>query len=627
MTTRVRVPRTTSHHGPLDNLEPYVPAEWWRELFTGSYLVTDADVVENPANTSHDIELLIAIAGLKPEHRILDLCCGQGRHSIELARRGYAHVTGVDQSRYLLRVARQRARSPGLKIRFIESDARALPLSSGAFDCVAVMGNSFGYFPTGEDDLAVLREIHRVLAPEGTVVLDLADGGWLRQNYAPRSWEWVDQQYFVCRERHLSRDQNRLVCRELIVHRRHGIIRDQFYAETLFTHQRMEELLRQAGFSSVSFPATPTTTSNRGQDLGMMEHRWFVVASKKAEAPSPNARPVTVLLGDPTLPDPVKKNGQFNPEDLVVIDRLKQALREIPGYRFQFIQDHTRLTSELTQLSGELVLNFCDEGYRNDPARELHIPALLEMNGLHYTGAGPQCMVMCYDKALVRLVAQSLGASTPREVFLKNGGGEIPSDFPLPLIIKPNLGDGSFGVTAGSVVFRREDIPARLALKRRELPGRDLLVQEFLDGPEISAGVMGNPGDLHVLPLLEVDYTRLRPDLPPIEGHEAKWLLDSEYGLNVKYKPAQLPAETAALISGVVCALFGRLCCRDYARFDFRLGRDGQPRLLEVNPNPGWCYDAKIVTMNSYEGVDYPGFLRRLLEIAVRRIGQESPPP
>src|ERR1043165_9112379 len=93
--------------GPVSDLERHLPSEWWRTLFNSLYLDTDGDIVENDRNTEQEVDLLIAAAGLESDHRILDLCCGEGRHALELARRGFRHITGLDRSRYLIRLAKK----------------------------------------------------------------------------------------------------------------------------------------------------------------------------------------------------------------------------------------------------------------------------------------------------------------------------------------------------------------------------------------------------------------------------------------------------------------------------------------------------------------------------------------
>src|SRR6202521_3776515 len=110
--------------GPVSDLERHLPSEWWRTLFNSLYLETDGDVVENDRNTQQEVHLVTLSAGIERNDRILDLCCGQGRHSLDLARRGFQHVTGLDRSRYLIRLARKRARQRNLPLSFHEGDAR-----------------------------------------------------------------------------------------------------------------------------------------------------------------------------------------------------------------------------------------------------------------------------------------------------------------------------------------------------------------------------------------------------------------------------------------------------------------------------------------------------------------------
>src|SRR5690349_10738843 len=189
--------------GPVSNLEAHLPSDWWRTLFNSLYLKTDGDVFENDHNTVKEVDLLIRNTGLKCNDRILDLCCGQGRHTLELARRGFQYVTGLDRSRYLIRLARKRAKQYNLQVSFHEGDVRKFRLDDGKFHGVCILGNSFGYFERPEDDLAVLEAVKRTLVLGGKLVIDLMDGEWMRRHFEPHSWEWVDQKHFVCRERGL----------------------------------------------------------------------------------------------------------------------------------------------------------------------------------------------------------------------------------------------------------------------------------------------------------------------------------------------------------------------------------------------------------------------------------------
>ena len=132
-----------------------------------------------------------------------------------------------------------------------KADARKIRLPPASQDCVTLFGNSFGYFEKKEDDTAVLQAVKRVLKPAGTLVLDIADGAWLHDHFQTRSWEWIDQNHFVCRERSLSSDGARIISREVIVHAEDGVIVDQFYAERLYTFDIIADTLDNLGFSNI----------------------------------------------------------------------------------------------------------------------------------------------------------------------------------------------------------------------------------------------------------------------------------------------------------------------------------------------------------------------------------------
>ena len=611
--------------GPLADLEGHLPREWWRDLFNSLYLKTDGDVVENAEATQHEIDALIAAVELQPDDRILDLCCGQGRHAIELARRGFTHITGIDRSRYLIRLARKRARSLGLSISFREGDARSVRVPDRNLDVVCMMGNSFGYFESEDDDRRVLESVQNVLRDKGSLVMDITDGEWMRDHFEPRSWEWIDQNQFVCRERSLSSDGKRLISREVVTHAERGIIADQFYAERLYSKIDIVSMLDEVGFRNIRFHENLKGNSSRSQDLGMMAHRLFLTSEAPARvATSVSAKrqiSVLVALGDPRLPDTVKKGGVFNEEDIETINRLKTALDKLPDYRFTYCDDHATLLDDLRSSKADMVFNLCDEGYGNDALKELHVPAYMELLDVPYTGAGPSCLGVCYDKALVRAVALANDVPVPLETVIRPGDhlATLPSIFPA--LLKPALGDSSIGITQDAVVNNAEQMMSYLGYLREILPGRTVLVQEFLGGAEYSVALIGNvETGLEALPILEVDYSDLDIGLPCILGYESKWHPDSPYWNKIKYLETGAGTEIQHALIQHASRMFELTGCRDYARFDFRADKDGIIKLLEVNPNPGWCWDGKVNLMAKFAGMTYDQLIGRILNASRTRL-------
>ena len=340
--------------------------------------------------------------------------------------------------------------------------------------------------------------------------------------------------------------------------------------------------------------------------------------------PGDERQPVTVVLEDPRLPYPYQDGGAINARDRSDLERLKQALRQIPGYRFEFLEDHDSLAARLAGHRPAFVFNLCDTGFRNRGELEAHIPALLEMLQIPYSGAAPAGLLFCRDKALVRTVASDLDIPVPAERYLE-GDSEAVEGFSYPALVKPNLEEGSRGITATSVVDSPAAARARIRELRRGAPDGPLLLQEFLGGAEYSVGLIGNlETGLQTLPITQVDYRGLDPDLPPILAFDYKNDPDSRYAHQLGYRPAELPAAPAAELARQSQRLFERLGCRDYARIDYRADTEGQIKLLEVNPNPAWVWKGSLHVMAEAAGHDYPGFLGLLLEAARQRTGVGS---
>jgi len=568
------------------------------------------------------------------DNSFFHLCCGQGRHCLELANRGFSNIFGLDRSHYLVTRARNLNKKQGGNVTFKEGDARKLPFATDTFDYVVLLGNSFGYFESRQDDLKILKEIMRVLKPWGKILIDVTEGDYMKNNFQPRSWEWIDKNHFVCRERALSEDQERLISREVIAHVKKGVIADQFYAERLYNKKSLSDLLDRAGLKDIAFQTELITDSKRNQDLGMMAKRIIVTAvAKKELTPVKRMKAektnVVVLMGDPRQSDVIKPSNNFDDDDFYTINQLKKALAELPEYHFVYMDQHSTLVHDLQKIKSKLnfVFNLCDEGFNNEASKELHVPSLLEMLNLPYTGGTPQCLAYSYDKSLVRGVAIEMDIPVPKAFLVKPEDiAFIDLSLDFPVIVKPNFRDSSFGITQDNVCYDLKMLEKAI-LQVREKFGyyQPILVEQFLNGKDISVGIIGNPPESYLtLPIIEEDYSNLPPELPRICGYEAKWLSDSPYFKEIKSIPANLPEDTERFLVASCLKLFERLECRDYARFDWRLDKHQTPRLLEVNPNPGWCWDGHLAKMANIAGMSYSQMLQEILKASEKRINEKT---
>lgn len=331
---------------------------------------------------------------------------------------------------------------------------------------------------------------------------------------------------------------------------------------------------------------------------------------------------ILAITGDHTIPDPEKVGGRYNEEDLKAHRQMEKAFASLPNLECTVLADHSRFLELARERHFDLVVNFCDTGYRNQIILEPHVPAYLELLGVAYTGAPPAALGLVYDKAIVRLVAEAMGVPVPTELYMpfETLAGP-PPDGPYPALIKPNRADGSLGITKDAVVRSPEEARAYLDWYIEAIPGRDALFQEYLTGTEYGVGLIGNTDDLEALPALEVDYSGLPEGLNPILSYESKAMPDSPYWTAIGYKRAELTADEEAELVNHSRRLFKRLGLRDYGRFDFRRGKDGLIKIMEANTNPAWACDAKLAMMAGFAGIDYPQMLKQILDAACRRCG------
>lgn len=325
---------------------------------------------------------------------------------------------------------------------------------------------------------------------------------------------------------------------------------------------------------------------------------------------------VTVILADPSLPNFTYKDGKFTAQDFESLLDIKDALSKIKGYKFQYVDSHTTLIEHLLKHTPPFVLNLCDEGYRNVWAQELHIPAILEMLNIPYTGAAPPALAICHDKALVRSMAHTLAIPVPIESYCSAPSQIVPVSHRYPVIVKPNFGDGSIGITQHAVAYNPTEFLHYIDYMRKKFPNAPLLIQEFLQGPEYTVGVIGNDDKLEVLPIIEIDYSKLPDDLPRILCYESKWIPKSVYWKKIDLALAKLSERNRQRLTDYSLKLFKRLHCRDYARFDFRADVNGNIRLLEVNPNPGLYW---LSLMGNEAGMSYSELLLKIIKIAEAR--------
>ena len=308
-------------------------------------------------------------------------------------------------------------------------------------------------------------------------------------------------------------------------------------------------------------------------------------------------------------------------EDAIIeeIGAVEKAVRTL-GHQCFVMAIHDEILTVmhwLQEIRPDVVFNLCESVYGNT-CWEMNIPALLDLFRIPYTGSSPLTLGLCQDKGKVKDILQSQGILTPRYKMFDRGVGPVKGNI-FPIIVKPLHEDGSLGISKESVVFDNEALSRQIqyVIEKYHQPA---LVEEFIDGRELNAGLLESDGKVGVLPISEIDYSEFPEGVPKICGYEAKWMADSiEYQKSKPICPAPLEWVMKKRVEHIAVKAFKLFGCRDYARVDIRIDRNGKIYVLEVNPNPDISPESGMTRAIKAQGMTYEDFIGALLERALQR--------
>ena len=221
-------------------------AEWFDDEEFWATLYPFLFPEERWAEAAEEVDGLLSLVPHRGD-RVLDLCCGPGRHSLALAQRNL-RVTGVDASEFLLGTARRRAKEAGLEVEWVRSDMREF-LRHNAFDLAINMFSSFGYFEDEKDDARVLRNVHAGLRGGGALLMELASKEWLARDFQSTiSGRSPDGALLV--QRHEVIDDWQRIDNEWIV-LCNGVEQRFHFTIRIFSGREIRDRLEAAGFARV----------------------------------------------------------------------------------------------------------------------------------------------------------------------------------------------------------------------------------------------------------------------------------------------------------------------------------------------------------------------------------------
>lgn len=316
------------------------------------------------------------------------------------------------------------------------------------------------------------------------------------------------------------------------------------------------------------------------------------------------------------------------------INALVNAIRA-GGNSCEFLEGNLSLVDSLQKYKPDICFNIC-EGHFGD-AREAHVPALLEMLRIPYTGSRVLTLALALDKPMTKRVLAYHDLPTPPFQTFERVDEPLSTDMNYPLFVKPSREGTGMGVSGRSIVRDEDELREQVdfILKRYKQPA---LVEGYIEGREVTLGVVGNLIGPVARRLPEDDEApRIQSGLrffPPMEVN-LKPFEDSDVVYSGRLKvdmadqldylcPAPLDSDMVDELNWLTAAVFRVTGAMDVSRVDFRLDihDNWKPYILEINPLPGLSPGiSDLVIEAAAEGVDHTYLVNMILDTALERYG------
>jgi 2-polyprenyl-3-methyl-5-hydroxy-6-metoxy-1,4-benzoquinol methylase len=244
----------------------------WFETFFDEHWLAISTQTHTPERSAAQVDFLVGQLGLEPGEPVLDLPCGHGRHSVELARRGM-RVVGVDLNDAPLEMARDAARDAGVQVDLRRMDMREIEFRS-EFVAVFNLWTSFGYFESEADDRLVLDRVWRALRPGGALVIETINLFGVLRHFEPRAWHELPDGRLLLEERTFDPWRGRMHSSWTLVGGS-GERVGMSFASRAYTLAELAAMLASAGFD-----VEQAWGDYQGSDYGVDSRRMIVLARR-----------------------------------------------------------------------------------------------------------------------------------------------------------------------------------------------------------------------------------------------------------------------------------------------------------------------------------------------------------
>lgn len=278
--------------------------------------------------------------------------------------------------------------------------------------------------------------------------------------------------------------------------------------------------------------------------------------------------------------------------------------------------DLIQLRTALTEVKPQIVFNLLED-FHDVTIFDQNVVSYLELLRQPYTGCNPRGLILARDKALTKQLLTYHRIPSPNfAVFSRNRRVRRPKDLEFPLIVKSLTQEASAGISQASVVTDDARLTERVEFIHENV-GTDAIAEQYIEGRELYVGVLGNRR-LQVLPIWEMDFTRLPDDAYPIATDRVKWSVKYQEKHGIKCGQAKgLSDAVVARLQSLARRVYRALWLTGYARLDIRLSADGKPYVLEANPNPQLAYGEDLAEMAHTVGINYNRLMDRIITLGL----------
>jgi len=249
------------------------------------------------------------------------------------------------------------------------------------------------------------------------------------------------------------------------------------------------------------------------------------------------------------------------------------------------------------------------------------VPVICEALGRSCTGGSSDALSLTLDKWLAKARLRAFGVGVADAIMLPPGAAIDPALLPpFPLIVKPLASGGSEGIDSTLSVARDLASLERAATWIHKQFEQPALAECYIEGREFNVSLIERNGTIEAMPVSEIDFSLFPEGRPPIVDYAVKWVPGTIPGhVSPRKVPADLDAETAARLKAEAVKAWHACGCRDYARIDFRMDRQGRTYVLEVNVNPDIEPLAGLPASIKAAGISFDQFVMTIVANAERR--------